>query len=250
MATKADPIGPRDRLWFGLFLALAAHATLILGIGLRSTEPQPHMALSVSLAIPESRESQSQPDLPAKTDGPIPVQQAEVKALPDSLQPELQPAISARKNPTTKAATLPQGLNRSQLIAAIADTPIEKPTALSQERIRRLDESSLTAATTDAEAAYLAMWRRKCERLGRVNYPPGNIQGELVMRVSIASSGQLNYVRIVRSSGSTLLDEAALKTVRQAAPYQPFSVEMRKAYDQLEFTRTWQYSKYGTGINR
>ena len=143
-----------------------------------------------------------------------------------------------------------KGLNRSQLIAAIADTPIEKPTALSQERIRRLDESSLTAATTDAEAAYLAMWRRKCERLGRVNYPPGNIQGELVMRVSIASSGQLNYVRIVRSSGSTLLDEAALKTVRQAAPYQPFSVEMRKAYDQLEFTRTWQYSKYGTGINR
>ena len=140
--------------------------------------------------------------------------------------------------------------NRSQLIAAIADTPIENPTALSQERIRRLDESSLTAATTDAEAAYLAMWRRKCERLGRVNYPPGNIQGELVMRVSIASSGQLNYVRIVRSSGSTLLDEAALKTVRQAAPYQPFSVEMRKAYDQLEFTRTWQYSKYRTGINR
>ena len=250
MTTAANPIGPKDRLWFGLFLALAAHATLILGISLRSTEPQPHIALSVSLAIPDSSESQSQSDLPANTDGPIPFQQAEVKALQDSLQPEPQPAISARKKPATQNATLPRGLNRSQLIAAIADTPIEKPAVLNQERIRRLDESSLAAPTTDAETAYLAMWRRKCERLGRVNYPPGNVQGELVMRVSIASSGQLNYVSIVRSSGSTLLDEAALKTVRQAAPYQPFSVEMRKAFDHIEFTRTWQYSKYGTGINR
>ena len=94
------------------------------------------------------------------------------------------------------------------------------------------------------------MWRRKCERLGRLNYPPGNIQGELLMQVSIFSNGHLDYVRIARSSGSSLLDEAALQTVRQAAPYQPFSVEMRKAYDRLEFTRTWQYSKFGTDINR
>ena len=35
------------------------------------------------------------------------------------------------------------------------------------------------------------MWRRKCERIGRINYPPGNIQGELVMRVSILSNGYL-----------------------------------------------------------
>ena len=94
------------------------------------------------------------------------------------------------------------------------------------------------------------MWRRKCERLGRVNYPQGNVQGELVMQVSIFSSGLLDYVRIVRSSGSSLLDQAALDTVRHAAPYQPFSTEMRKAYDRLEFTRTWQYSKFGADINR
>ncbi|MGB0998261.1 MAG: energy transducer TonB, partial [Pseudomonadales bacterium] len=91
--------------------------------------------------------------------------------------------------------------------------------------------------------------RRKCERIGRVNYPPGNIQGELVMRVSILSSGQLESVRIIRSSGSSLLDNAALETVKQASPYQPFSIEMRKAYDRLEFTRTWQYSKFGADIN-
>lgn len=43
--------------------------------------------------------------------------------------------------------------------------------------------------------------------------------------------------------------EAALETVRQAAPYQPFNVAMRKRYDQLSFTRTWQFSRRGASIN-
>ncbi|MEC9133255.1 MAG: TonB family protein, partial [Pseudomonadota bacterium] len=65
----------------------------------------------------------------------------------------------------------------------------------------------------------------------------------------ILSNGYLESVRIIRSSGSSLLDNAALQTVKQASPYQPFSLAMRKAYDRLEFTRTWQYSRFGTNIN-
>ena len=45
------------------------------------------------------------------------------------------------------------------------------------------------------------------------------------------------------------VDAAALKTVRQAAPYQPFNVDMRKRYDELTFTRTWQFSRSGSFIN-
>lgn len=146
--------------------------------------------------------------------------------------------------------TLRNRFNRAKLIDQIANLQTQGAFRQDTSRVRRLDEPSAALPTATAEAAYLAMWRRKCERIGRVNYPPGNIQGELVMRVSILSNGQLDYVRIIRSSGSTSLDKAALNTVRQAAPYQPFSIEMRKAYDRLEFTRTWQYSKFGTDINR
>jgi protein TonB len=46
-----------------------------------------------------------------------------------------------------------------------------------------------------------------------------------------------------------VLDATALKTVRQAAPYQPFNVDMRKRYDELTFTRTWQFSRSGSSIN-
>jgi protein TonB len=195
-------------------------------------------------------EPQTQAELQPETDQGTAVMQPKPRRVEDLQQAKVPPVVATPNVNTKPKAALPAGLNRSQLIAAIADAPLEDPPTPHNERTRRLDEAPLTTPTTDAETAYLAMWRRKCERLGRLNYPPGNIQGELVMQVSIFSNGHLDYVRIAHSSGSSLLDQAALETVRQAAPYQPFSVEMRKAYDRLEFTRTWQYSKFGTDINR
>jgi protein TonB len=190
----------------------------------------------------------------ATANTPTPTQDTQSRENIDELAPEVQPQsqisnlASAESVPEKPLAQ--KRFNRDQLVGAIAKLQSEPQLTLETSRTRRLEEPSTSKRISDAEAAYLAMWRRKCERIGQVNYPPGNVQGDLVMRVSILSSGQLDYVRIVRSSGSSLLDNAALQTVRQAAPYQPFSVDMRKAYDRLEFTRTWQYSKFGTDIDR
>lgn len=229
----------RDRLGFGIFLALALHASLILGLNLKPTKPLPELELTVALqpSAAATTPDQSAPAPEAKTTIMQPQQQSE-------------PALQSMAKTEPQQPTLRNRFNRAKLIDQIANLQTQGAFRQDTSRVRRLDEPSAALPTATAEAAYLAMWRRKCERIGRVNYPPGNIQGELVMRVSILSNGQLDYVRIVRSSGSTSLDKAALNTVRQAAPYQPFSIEMRKAYDRLEFTRTWQYSKFGTDINR
>ena len=246
-ATASAPIAPRDRLWFGLFLALAAHATLILGISSKPMVPQPQLALSVSLAASADGVPQEQQTLQnsVRESRSIPV-----KPVKDFKLTEKAAAITSPSTSNNQEAELPNRFDRNQLIAAIANTGATDEMSSSADRVRRLDETPVTPQTKNAENAYLAMWRRKCERLGRLNYPQGNVQGELVMQVSIFSSGHLDYVRIVRSSGSSLLDQAALDTVTQAAPYQPFSTEMRKAYDRLEFSRTWQYSKFGADINR
>lgn len=243
-APEAPPTGPtitaRDRLGFSFFLVLALHAALILGIKLESTRPETKPELTVSLY--------------AAADTPTLAQETQPRENIDELAPEMQP--QSHTSNLANAESVPEKplaqkrFNRDQLVGAIAKLQTEPQLTLETSRTRRLEEPSTSKRISDAEAAYLAMWRRKCERIGRVNYPPGNVQGDLVMRVSILSSGQLDYVRIVRSSGSSLLDNAALQTVRQAAPYQPFSVDMRKAYDRLEFTRTWQYSKFGTDIDR
>ena len=238
--TQSGPtITPRDRLGFGIFLALALHAALILGIGLDAILPQPEPKLTVSLYA--STEPTKEPAREKPLDNQLVEEAVASPKIPTS---EPLPA-----NPKSVIAAPKKRFNRDQLIGAIAHFENTKSTGFNS-RVRRLEEPNASKQTLEAEAAYLAMWRRKCERIGRVNYPPGNIQGELVMRVSILSSGQLESVRIIRSSGSSLLDNAALETVKQASPYQPFSIEMRKAYDRLEFTRTWQYSKFGADINR
>ena len=46
---------------------------------------------------------------------------------------------------------------------------------------------------------------------------------------------------MLSSSGYAVLDEAAIKVVRMAAPYSPFPPELQATTDKLEIIRTWQY---------
>ena len=47
------------------------------------------------------------------------------------------------------------------------------------------------------------------------------LQGKLSLEFTIGSHGQLERARIVRSSGSQLLDEEALRAIKAAAPFPP-----------------------------
>jgi periplasmic protein TonB len=47
------------------------------------------------------------------------------------------------------------------------------------------------------------------------------LQGRVVIEFTILSNGRIESVRLVRSSGSMLLDEEALRAIRAAAPFPP-----------------------------
>jgi protein TonB len=47
------------------------------------------------------------------------------------------------------------------------------------------------------------------------------LQGKLLLEFSILANGELEGARIVRSSGSNLLDEEALRALKTAAPFRP-----------------------------
>jgi protein TonB len=47
------------------------------------------------------------------------------------------------------------------------------------------------------------------------------LQGRLALEFTIASGGQLEGLRLIRSSGSQLLDEEALRAIKAAAPFPP-----------------------------
>lgn len=94
-------------------------------------------------------------------------------------------------------------------------------------------------------AAYEDAWRLKVERIGNLNYPEeakrGRITGDLVLAVSIRTDGSLQGVEVTRSSGHQVLDDAAVRIVRMAAPFAPFTDAMRERIDILEIVRVWQF---------
>ena len=94
-------------------------------------------------------------------------------------------------------------------------------------------------------AQYVEDWRQKVERVGNLNYPDaarGKLYGSLVLTVAIKKSGELERVELNRSSGHKVLDEAALRIVRLAAPYAAFPEAVRRDTDILEITRTWSFT--------
>ncbi|NDY95942.1 energy transducer TonB [Wenzhouxiangella limi] len=98
-------------------------------------------------------------------------------------------------------------------------------------------------------ASYMSAWISKVERIGNMNYPEAarrqNIEGSLVLSVDILPDGGIDQVRVLRSSGHAVLDEAAVKIVRLSAPFAALPEEITDQVDILTITRTWQFSSSG-----
>ena len=59
--------------------------------------------------------------------------------------------------------------------------------------------------------------------------------------MAVKADGSVQTIRVVHSSGHKILDDAAIRIVRLAAPFSPFPPEIRKQVDILDITRTWQF---------
>lgn len=114
------------------------------------------------------------------------------------------------------------------------------------KRPRRYTISS--ASTQKArDALYLDNWRKKVEAVGNLNYPAqasaAGIYGNLRLLVTLRADGSVVEVRILSSSGHTILDESAVRIVHLAAPFAPFPEDLRREADVLDIIRTWQFHR-------
>jgi protein TonB len=95
-------------------------------------------------------------------------------------------------------------------------------------------------------AQYIEDWRVKVERIGNLNYPAqARLQkafGSLQLSVSIRADGSIEKVEINHSSGQRILDAAALRIVKLAAPYSALPPDITKDTDILTITRTWTFT--------
>ncbi|MEW6052366.1 MAG: energy transducer TonB [Nitrospirota bacterium] len=104
---------------------------------------------------------------------------------------------------------------------------------IAKRETEKLQEKEIrdTAITFDTkEYKFLIYNRRLKERIESIwIYPPDaaarGIYGDLRIRFTIRKNGQLGAVEITRTSGHKNLDDAAIKALRDGAPYWPLPAE-------------------------
>ncbi|WP_455201490.1 energy transducer TonB [Kaarinaea lacus] len=104
----------------------------------------------------------------------------------------------------------------------------------------------ITAQTKEYRfASYEESWRKKVERIGTLNFPDeavrARLTGNVRMAVTVTADGSVKDIKITKYSGHKVLDDAAVRIVKMAAPYARFPDDIAKDYDEIVIVRTWQF---------
>lgn len=95
-------------------------------------------------------------------------------------------------------------------------------------------------------AGYVEEWRRRVEIIGNLYYPQDlalkDVSGDLLLDAAIDKEGKIKSIRILRTSGNSALDNAAINIVKLASPFSPLPQEIIEETDILHITRTWKFS--------
>lgn len=270
-----------DRLGLTLFLAVILHAVIILGVTFSPRDkdkdkPQPTMEITLvhqkSEHAPDKAELLAQANLEGggnteeKMRPASPTSQAvnridasvstplDVSMEPQQQEQKITPVMtqdqSRQKTLTEDTSAKQQNdqLNsRSESVRSVEianlSAEIDRSMRAFSQRLKHRYISSQTREYRDA--AYLDAWRMKIERIGTLNYPEEakrqNLSGSLILDVALTADGKVNSITLRHSSGYKILDDAAMRIVKLAAPFAPFPDELRKDTDVLHITRTWQF---------
>ncbi|OEY65854.1 energy transducer TonB [Marinobacter sp. X15-166B] len=280
----AAQVSDFDRFSFTLFVALALHAVLVLGITIApESPPRSAQTMEITLAQFDDEVDPEEADFLAQTSQQGSGTEEERQELatahtavfndpaPQPVQP-LAPAQTAVSAPspavvTTVAPARPAVAAEDERSVA-EDLPVRNKQSLMERSLEiasleaRLDAQlqsyakkprvlRVTAASTlrSANAWYVQNWVSKVTRVGNMNYPAearrAGVYGALRMLVSLRNDGSIKEIAILESSGSSVLDDAAIHIVRMASPFAPFPANMKEQTDELEIIRTWSFQRQG-----
>lgn len=153
-------------------------------------------------------------------------------------------AAPSKAEPQPDQPTNGADLAQNALAIARMEAQIDRDVEEYNRRPRKIFIGARTEEAVDAQ--YLEDWRTKVERIGNLNYPEeakGKLYGSLQLYVEIGKDGKLESVEVRRSSGYKILDQAAVRVVRMAAPYASFPAALKAKTDVIGFARTWVFTK-------
>lgn len=173
-------------------------------------------------------------------------QQKQLLAMAKPSPAPVAQAESPRQPPAEEA--VPQVAGRDLRELALAAMKLQAQIDKRHEEYQKRPRKQFIGANASEYrfAQYEEEWRNKVERVGTLNYPPearGKAYGNLRLEVTIRPNGSVESVRLERSSGLKVLDDAAFRIVKLAAPYGEFPPDIRKDTDLLVITRTWFFGQ-------
>jgi periplasmic protein TonB len=239
--------------------SLTLHLFLLLVWGRPSIRTRPQESIAVSLLPPPPpEESQTKPS-PAPSEPPrrpskAPVKIAKKNSPPlreKTAIPKEKPAIAREipelKEPTREAARPPA---REQIPdkAIVTERPLPTlkellpPVGWSADARASGANGPVRLDTKDPQyVTYFNSIKRAIEVVWQ--YPElalrYGLQGRLLLEFSILGNGDIESAKIVRSSGSNLLDEEALRAVKAAAPFGPIPAWIGK--NRIDIVASFEY---------
>jgi protein TonB len=170
--------------------------------------------------------------------------EAETRRMQTRLKSDYSVAQPELKKQQSRDDSTGEDLIRKALEIVRLEAQIDKDNNAYQKMPRR---TFIGARTREYRfAQYIEDWRIKVERIGNMNYPEEarrkQLYGKLQLSVSIKANGSVENIEVNRSSGHRILDAAAMRIVRLAAPYAPLPPDIRKDTDILTITRTWTFT--------
>ena len=151
-----------------------------------------------------------------------PIQAAEVPQPVEEIKPEL-----------TDVVTSTEGKHEEQVMSeepkpVEEERPQEVPVEEQAPQVATLIEQSSGAAQeggdTTERLAYLGQVRKTLER-SKVN-PRSTMSGTVLLKFTVGPKGELLSRTVQRSSGSKVLDDAAMAALDRAAPFPPLPQEI------------------------
>ena len=259
--------------------SVVIHLFLLLAIGGKFFDPKnfmpPHNAMDVVLVNAKSAKKPTKADALAQAnlDGggntdenrraktPLPaieqsaaknelIAQQRVKQLEQEVKTLMTQANSSAKvmqgELNQQPAGAPRQLNPTELLQQSMEIQrLEAELAREHDAYQQRPKRAFVGGRTMEYrfARFVENWRLKIERVGNLNYPEEakrkGLKGQLQLTVAIKSNGEVEEIKVNRSSGSKVLDAAAKRIVMLSAPFDRFPDSFKNDTDVLHITRTW-----------
>ncbi|HSE89403.1 MAG TPA: energy transducer TonB [Candidatus Binatia bacterium] len=239
--------------------SLAMHLCLLLLWAKPSIRVRPQESISVSLLPPPPPEESKSKPSPAPRDAPRRPSKAPAKIakknsplIPEKTAIPIEKSVIPRELPAQKEPTReeapPPLRERIPDKAIVAERPLPTlkellpPVGWSADARVGSSDGPIPLETKNPQfVTYFNSIKRAIEVVWQ--YPElalrYGLQGRLLLEFSILGNGDLDSAKIVRSSGSNLLDEEALRAVKAAAPFGPIPPWLGK--NRIDIVASFEY---------